>query len=161
MKRKKKRQAHEHLPGMRTMRCPYCKRPVVARSAEGIYHNNAEGVNLLVCSGYPTCDAYVRTHPGTNIPMGSLANKQLRTLRRKAHDQFNQLYQLGVMSKNDAYSWLASVLNVPKSQAHIGYLGDYYCQMVIEESQKLLERRGALGTGRRQLPMAAGGEPYA
>jgi len=161
MKRKKKRPAHEHLPGMRTMRCPYCKRPVIIRSAKGIYNKYAEGVQLLVCSGYPACDAYVRIHSGTTTPVGSLANKQLRALRQKAHNQFNKLYQKGLMSKDDAYSWLAYILNVPKAQAHIGYLGNYYCQVVIEESRKLLEQRGTGRSDRRQLPKVTGGEPYA
>lgn len=163
MKRKKKRPAHEHLPGMRTMRCPYCKSPVQLRSADGIYRDNPHHEKLFVCAQYPKCDAYVRAHPGTNIPLGSLANKELRFLRRKAHEQFNKLFQLGLMSKNDAYSWLAAILNVPKSQAHIGYLGDYYCQAVIEESKKLLAARGLGHAGhssQRELPKAAGGELY-
>lgn len=160
MKKTKKRQAHEYLPGMRTMRCPYCKSPLVVRSAEGIYRSGAKGVQLLACSNYPACDAYVRVHPGTTTPMGSLANRQLRALRRRAHEQFNKLYTMDLMSKIDAYSWLAGVLNVPKSQAHIGYLGDYYCQVVIDESRKLLERRGMIQTSGQQR-LASGGDWYA
>lgn len=158
MRRNKKRPAHEHLPGMRKMCCPYCGSRVVLRSAEGIYRHNDKGEMLWVCSQYPACDAYVRVHPGTATPMGSLANRQLRALRRTAHEQFNKIYQLELMCKNDAYSWLAGVLNVPKSQAHIGFLGEYYCQVVIDESCKLLERRG-IPAGRgaiTHLPM--GGE---
>ena len=54
------------------MRCPYCGSPVVLRSADGIYRENSQGAMLYVCSRYPECDAYVKVHPGTNIPMGSL-----------------------------------------------------------------------------------------
>lgn len=158
MKRKKKRQAYEHLPGMRRMCCPYCKGRVELRTAEGIYKHAEKGEKLLVCSNYPVCDAYVRVHPGTETPMGSLANRQLRMLRRRAHEQFNKLYQSGLMNKNDAYSWLAGVLNVPKAHAHIGYLGDYYCQVVIDESHQLLERRGAIPVKRHQFHDSVGGE---
>ncbi len=45
------------------------------------------------------------------------------------------------MSKQDAYQWLADILAAPLSEAHIGYLGEYYCKEVIRESRKLLERR--------------------
>ena len=67
------------------MRCPYCGAPVVYRSAEGIYKENHLDAMLYVCSKYPKCDAYVRVHAGTKIPVGSLANKELRNLRRIAH----------------------------------------------------------------------------
>lgn len=96
---------------------------------------------LYVCSNYPRCDAYVRTHPGTNIPVGTLANRELRTLRNQAHHYFDQLYLSGLMSKQDAYLWLAGLLQVPLSKAHIGFLGEYYCNEVIAESKKLLEHR--------------------
>jgi len=123
------------------MRCPYCGSPVVYRSADGIYHDNSKGTMLYVCSHYPECDAYVRVHAGTHIPVGTLANHELRTLRRTAHHYFDQLYQSGMMSKQDAYQWLADLICAPLSEAHIGYLGEYYCRQVIEESRKLLERR--------------------
>ena len=45
------------------------------------------------------------------------------------------------MSREDAYHWLASILAAPLSQAHIGYLGEYYCKQVIEESKKVLDSR--------------------
>lgn len=135
-KRKKNRKGFS----INQMRCPYCGGPVTYRSADGIYHDNSRGTMLYVCSHYPECDAYVRVHAGTNIPVGSLANQELRSLRRTAHHYFDQLHQSGLMSKQDAYQWLADLISAPLSQAHIGYLGEYYCKQVIEESRKLLER---------------------
>ena len=122
------------------MRCPYCGKSVVFRSADGIYHDNSKGMMLYVCSNYPECDSYVRVHAGTNIPVGSLANHELRSLRRTAHHYFDQLYISGYMSKQDAYQWLADIICAPLSEAHIGHLGEYYCKLVIEESRKLLDR---------------------
>lgn len=122
------------------MRCPYCGAPVVLRSADGIYKNNERGMQLYVCTNYPKCDAYVRVHAGTKIPVGTLANPELRTLRRTAHSYFDRLYKSGIMSKQDAYLWLSDLLQAPLSEAHIGYLGEYYCKQVIEESRKILER---------------------
>ncbi len=103
------------------MRCPYCGSPVVLRSADGIYRENSQGAMLYVCSRYPECDAYVKVHPGTNIPMGSLANHELRTLRRTAHYYFDQLYKIGRMTRQESYRWLADKICVPlKGQSAVG-----------------------------------------
>lgn len=123
MNKKKKRKEFERG----RMRCPYC--------------GNSKGTMLYVCTRYPECDSYVRVHAGTNIPVGSMANHELRTLRRIAHHYFDQLYESGYMSKQDAYQWLADLIMAPLSEAHIGHLGEYYCKQVIEESRKLLEQQ--------------------
>lgn len=122
------------------LRCPYCGSPTILRSADGIYHDNSRNTKLYVCKNYPECDAYVRVHEGTNIPVGSMANHELRMLRKTAHHYFDQLYLKGIMSKQDAYQWLANLVMAPLSQAHIGYLGEYYCKQVIAESKKLLKQ---------------------
>ena len=75
MDKKKKRKGFNRS----SMRCPYCGSPVIYRSADGIYRDNSRGTMLYVCSHYPECDAYVRVHTGTNIPVGSMANHELRT----------------------------------------------------------------------------------
>lgn len=135
MKNKKKRKGFNAS----TMRCPYCGAPVVYRSADGIYRNN-KGAMLYVCSHYPDCDSYVRVHTGTKLPVGSMANRELRALRRTAHFYFDQLYQSGLMTKQEAYQWMANLIGAPLSQAHIGYLREYYCTQIIEESKKYLAR---------------------
>lgn len=129
------------IPGMSAMRCPYCGSPVVLRSADGIYKENHANTKLYVCSRYPTCDAYVRVHEGTNKPVGSLADHRLRKLRKEAHDSFNRLYLTDVMTKDQAYAWLASMIQAPRSQAHIGYLREYYCEQVIRQSKAILANR--------------------
>ena len=67
------------------MRCPYCGSPVDLRSADGIYYDNSRNTRLYVCRNYPQCDSYVRVHPGTDIPVGTMANRRLRALRAEAH----------------------------------------------------------------------------
>ena len=148
---KKKRERFDS----RKMRCPYCGAPVVLRSADGIYKNNERGMMLYVCSNYPKCDAYVRVHAGTNIPVGTLANQELRSLRRTAHSYFDRLYKTGIMSKQDAYLWLSDLLQSPLSEAHIGYLGEYYCKQVIEESRKVLDRHHSLNAS-KMAPLTGG-----
>lgn len=134
MKNKKKKRKNPIL----SPRCPYCGSSIVFRSAEGIYKTGGSDTMLYVCKNYPQCDAYVRVHPGTHTPVGTLANHRLRTLRRVTHHYFDKLYEEQYMSKQEAYQWLANLLECPLSEAHIGYLGEYYCQKVLEESKKLL-----------------------
>ena len=98
------------------------------------------GRNNIRCSRTGSWRISCRVHAGTNIPVGSLANHELRSLRRTAHHYFDQLYLTGYMSKQDAYQWLADLIMAPLSEAHIGHLGEYYCKLVIEESRKLLDR---------------------
>ena len=93
------------------------------------------GCDGLCLLRYPACDSYVMAHPGTLEPMGSLAGPKLRQLRYAAHREFNKLYQSGLMSKRDAYQWLAMTVQAPMAHAHIGHLGEYYCQVVIDESR--------------------------
>ena len=131
--RKKKKVPHNCAP-----RCPYCGAVSRLRSADGIYFDNSKEAMLYVCKNYPACDAYVRVHPGTTIPMGTLANKKVRSLRCEAHKHFNKIYLKGIMTREEAYEWLSHMLGLPIADTHIGQMGEYYCQKVIEESKKLL-----------------------
>lgn len=142
MKRKNK----QNRKGINTsiMRCPYCGSPVVYRTADGIYRENKNNTMLYVCSNYPKCDAYIKANPQTNKPMGTLANGQLRALRKRAHYYFDRLHEDGYMSRSDAYNWLADYIDMPLNMAHIGFLGEYYCNQVIERCKELIEHRRSI-----------------
>ena len=161
--KKSRRNGLYAIPGMKSGRCPYCGSSIQLRSADGIYRENNKDTMLYVCSKYPVCDAYVRVMPGTKTPIGSLANGNLRALRREAHQYFDRLHQTGIMSRKEAYEWLAGMLQTPLSQTHIGYLGEYYCQRVIEESKRILDNRRKVHGGWTAFPVrqVVGGEIYA
>lgn len=110
---------------------------------------------LYVCKNYPRCDSYVRVHPGTAIPMGTVADRRLRTMRKDAHKYFNQIYIRGIMSKQEAYQWLSEFLGLPMASTHIGMMGEYYCQQVIDECQRMLARNPGSYSCR---PKRAGGD---
>ena len=165
MKNKKKRKGLHKSPKAGKMKCPYCGSQSVLQSADGIYRENNKNIRLFVCSKYPECDAYVRVQDGTkDVPLGSMANGELRALRRETHKHFDKLYKSGLMSKQDAYSWLSTILAAPMSYAHIGQLGDYYCKVVIEESKKYLENNRTVYFQRKSYRSPAiyttGGEEY-
>lgn len=141
----------------RQLRC-HCGRPAILRSAEGLSRAYRPGMMAYVCSNYPQCDSFVLAHPGTLRPMGSLADSKLRRLRYEAHQEFDQLYESGLMTKQEAYQWLSYMVQAPMEHAHIGHLGEYYCQIVIQESRKLLRQKR---TERGKCKNRPGGEPYA
>ncbi len=135
MKQKSKRKGIDKS----TPRCPYCGSHTIYRSADGIYRENTRGEMLYVCKNYPRCDSYVRVQPGTRIPLGTVANRELRELRIEAHRQFDKLHKRGYMSKHDAYQWLGGVLGVTGREAHIGQLSMLSCNLVIREAKKQVE----------------------
>lgn len=129
-----------HTPaGADWPRCP-CGCQAVLRPAGEVCKRARPGMMAYVCPRYPECDSYVLARPDTLKPMGTLAWPELRRLRRAAHISFNRLYESDLMTKREAYRWLAGIVQAPMAYAHIGHLGEYYCRVVIEESEKLLAR---------------------
>lgn len=117
--------------------CPYCGAPAVLRNAESIYGFD-DGTMAYVCKNYPRCDSYIRAFPGTEIPMGTLANAKLRRIRNVAHRFFDQLYLSNLMTRDAAYEWLAFWLACPHTHAHIALLDEYECRLLIEKSIEFL-----------------------
>ena len=144
MKRKQKNRNEVHY-------CPYCGSRTEFRSADGIYRDNSRGEMLYVCKRYPACDSYVRVYPGTMEPMGTIANKQLRRMRKEAHHYFDQLYTRNFMSRREAYLWLSEMLGLPVDQTHIGLMGEYNCQCVIDEAKKMLDGHSVKKRNKRKI----------
>ena len=114
--------------------CPYCHAPAQLRPANSIYgiHTKDRTTKLYVCSRYPACDAYVAAHKDTLLPMGTLADRNLRRKRMEAHSALNQLIGSGIMTRKQAYRWLQLQLGLPESEAHIAKFSELRCQKVIE-----------------------------
>ncbi len=82
--------------------------------------------------GYPKCDSYVRAHDVSKLPMGTLANGDLRNKRIKAHQAFGKMWQSGIMTKRQAYLWMQGKFGLNEDQAHIGKFGEYMCDELIK-----------------------------
>lgn len=113
------------------IKCPYCKSQAFLRPASVVHEHFISGEEVYVCARYPACDAYVSAHRDTRLPMGTLANKQLRKKRRQAHIALNQLWGQGFMTKKEAYRWLQVQLGLPESEAHIGNFSEFRCEQII------------------------------
>ena len=118
-------------------RCPYCGASTHLEDATFIYGSQAKKWGKVwVCNNYPSCDSYVGCHPGTTIPLGRLANPRLRTLKKEAHRQFDPIWKSGLMSRHEAYRWLADMLHIPMEECHIGMFDVKQCQRVIHLCKK-------------------------
>lgn len=140
MKTKKRNHKIQNSHTPRQLRCPYCGAAVTIRSAAEIYDDPTCTKELYVCNNYPRCNTYVGMHHGTRVPYGTMANGDLRNLRIKAHRKFDQIWQIGIMNRDNAYRWLADYFCVGLGDAHIGMLGEYNCKKLIEECDLMLER---------------------
>ena len=109
-------------------------------------HDPQRTDELYVCKNYPKCNCYVGMRRGTRIPLGTLADGDLRHLRIRAHRKFDQIWQSGAMSRDAAYHWLAAALGIPYDQTHIGQFGTYRCQEVIEKCDRILAMRQSAQT---------------
>jgi hypothetical protein len=90
----------------------------------------------------PCCKARVGCHPPANsarggigdgtVPLGRLANKELRDVKQLAHAAFDPLFRNGSMRRAEAYAWLAKTLNMTADECHLGHFDVRDCWRVIE-----------------------------
>ena len=114
--------------------CPYCKKKAVFTSSKEVYDGRDFGM-IYLCR---KCGAYVGVHKGTDIPLGRLANAELRMHKQFAHAAFDPIWQEKIMPRYGAYCWLAKKMNLPIKQAHIGMFNVKQCKKVIELSNAFM-----------------------
>lgn len=115
--------------------CPYCDQPAVLMDSAPFYRGVSYG---LVYACMP-CDAWVGVHKGTEIPLGRLANAELRREKIRAHNAFDILWRTKMereqCSKKQArgagYKWLARQLGIEPRHMHIGMLSVEQCRQVV------------------------------
>lgn len=124
--------------------CPYCDREAKLVSGVTVYPSRADLRDRLFWRCAP-CDAHVGTHADSthrHVPLGSLANAELREWRRRAHTLFDPLWQQGnnPLTRAQAYEWLRKFMGLTRHEAHIGAFGLAQCQRLvaaIEEGRPL------------------------
>ena len=104
---------------MRRYTCPYCHSEAELVGGSAVYPHRKDLASKCFWMCKP-CDAYVGCHPGTDKPLGRLANSELRRWKMLAHSKFDPLWRSGSMSRSEAYSQLSKALGIPRSAAHIG-----------------------------------------
>jgi len=128
--------------------CPYCDRPAKLVNGNALYPHRPDliALNFWNCS---PCNAYVgchkrgawvpelrKTSDGT-IPLGRLANAELRRAKAAAHAAFDPIWKAGVMTRREAYAWLASQLRISEANCHIGMFDADQCKAVAQAAKGL------------------------
>jgi len=121
--------------------CRYCGSPVVFTSNSEIYGKEYGGGKCYLCRN---CRAFVGTHLGTDIPLGTLANSELREWRKQAHYWFDQIWKgpTRQMTRYKAYGWLSQKIGLSREDTHIAMFEKEQCEKVIEFSQIKLNEGG-------------------
>ena len=121
------------------MICPNCGAPVDYGSNAVIYGRPFGSGLVYICSRFPVCDTYVGAHgeraneEQRYLPMGTMADATLRSLRKRVHNMIDTYWQVSsVMSRPAVYRHLAVLLNIPFEKAHVAMLDVGQCQFVLD-----------------------------
>lgn len=120
--------------------CRYCGSEVVFTSNAEIYGKEYGEGKCYLCRNRR---AFVGVHPGTDKPLGTLADEELRRWRKAAHFWFDQIWKkpLRITTRYKAYGWLAERLGIPREHTHIGMFEKEECEKTIELSRERVEKR--------------------
>ena len=102
--------------------CRYCRSTVSIRSNAAVYGGREYGAwpYVYLCDS-SDCGAYVGIHPHTDIPLGTLADRELRESRKINKGAFLRLSKARGWSRKQSYRWLASELDIPMDDCHWGW----------------------------------------
>lgn len=120
--------------------CPYCGQVSALVKGDKVYPKlkDLHDKFFYVCA---PCDARVGCHPPSTsprggigdgtVPMGRLANGELRSAKVAAHHAFDSLHTEGFMTRSQSYVWLARTLGLKRSDCHIGMFDVSQCLRVV------------------------------
>lgn len=129
-----------------TVTCDYCGRPAPLVTGEVVYPHRPDLWEKQFYACMP-CGAWVGCHPPASaprggmgdgtVPMGRLANAELRRAKSAAHAAFDPVWQSTRMRRSDAYHWLAQELRIDPKDCHIGMFDLDQCRAVIAAVHRL------------------------
>lgn len=115
------------------MKCPYCGKEAEWVDNSVIYGRRyGKSYMMWICR---PCDARVGCHQNTKKPLGTLANKELREARMKAHAVVDPLWKSHRFSRGHVYQMLFDAFGAP---VHIGESDLQRCAEIIETVPKLI-----------------------
>lgn len=87
------------------------------------------------------CRAWVSTERGTTTPRGKMVGNDGHQARSRAHAAFDPIWRdRKIMSRKDAYAWLAEQMHMTAEECHIGLMGVSECESVVAFSLAKLRR---------------------
>jgi len=126
-------------PAVVLMRCPYCGNAAELVSGERVYPHRHDLAHLRFWRCAP-CDAHVGLHEDGR-PLGRLADRKLRRLRRQAHDLFDPFWRTTNRRhrcelRRKCYARLAGALGIKVQDCHIGHFDEDLCAAAIDIVRK-------------------------
>lgn len=106
--------------------CPYCDGQVVLLENYEVYHGRSYGDWPYVYACKP-CKAHVGLHPDTDIPLGTLADKDLREARKSAKKLFQEWSSMYYLDRTSAYKELALKMGISTDVCHFGWFNLTQC----------------------------------
>ena len=101
--------------------CTQCNMQSVLRTGVDIYPHRPDLASRLFyeCT---SCKARVGTHPGTDVPLGTLADYRTQQLRRQVHILLDQIWKNSRKkgARGAAYKFLAQALDIEQNTCHVG-----------------------------------------
>lgn len=117
--------------------CPHCSSQVKLVNNSTIYGRPFGDWPWTYACTSEKCGSYVGTHPGTDIPLGTLATPVMRAARKRAKNVFNSLWESGQLSRSKAYAKLAEALRIPVESCHFGWFDAAQCHRAEQAAQAL------------------------
>ncbi len=114
--RKSLKRVKDALPQPET--CHYCGSPVFLLNNSEIYGRSyGDWPYAYKCCG---CDSYVGLHPGTDLPLGTLADRETREARKQYKRAFLDVQRHHEWTRRAAYAWLSRRMGIPEEECHWG-----------------------------------------
>lgn len=108
--------------------CPYCGNEAIWCENKVVYGRNyGKSYMMWYCQ---KDDAYVGCHQNTKKPLGRMANRELREIKKKAKKAWMDKY--GKYGKRFIYQKLAQDLGIPPQEAHFGMFDVEMCKKVLD-----------------------------
>ena len=106
--------------------CPKCN-----KEAPWVENKERYGQNFgksFMCYFCKPCGTYVGCHENTRRPLGTMADKETRVWRRKAHTVIDPLWKSGKMTRKEVYKMLKEKFG---RVIHIGESDINNCKEII------------------------------
>jgi hypothetical protein len=118
----------QKIEGGKKMVCPYCEKEAAWGENKAIYGKNY-GKSFMCWYCLP-CNAYVGCHNNTQSPLGTMANKELREWRIKAHASIDPWWngKYATMERKEVYAMLDRKFGKP---VHVGQSDVEMCRKII------------------------------
>jgi hypothetical protein len=114
--------------------CPYCNQPAEWTSNAAVYgREHGKSWMMWLCRCQPGF-VYVGCHQNSRTPLGTMANKELRAWRIKAHAAIDPIWKDGRMQRQEVYDWLSERRGF---RVHVGESDIAACRQIIHLAEQL------------------------